>query len=102
MKEGIYKRLEFALQGIFDICAIINRDLRLGVPENDQDIIVNLMHNGVIDGKTREILRDMNGFRNILVHQYGRIHDEMAYAIIIEHLDDLISFCTLMDHYLNN
>jgi len=34
----------------------------------------------------------MKGFRNILVHRYGRINDEIAYTIIKEHLQDFYKF----------
>ena len=81
IKDGLYKRLEYCLQNIFDICAIINRDLRLGVPESDDDTIQNLLNARVIDNEISENLHYMKGFRNILVHQYGKIDDRIAYAI---------------------
>jgi len=39
IKDGIYKRVEFAVENVFDICAIINTDLVLGVPSDDEDIM---------------------------------------------------------------
>ena len=33
VKDGIFKRLEFCIENIFSICAIINTDLKLGIPE---------------------------------------------------------------------
>ena len=39
IKDGIYKRIEFAIENVFDICAIINTDLELGIPSDDKDII---------------------------------------------------------------
>ena len=42
----------------------------LGVPNNDDDIIRNLVCAGVIDPSTGELLREMKGLCNILVHQY--------------------------------
>jgi len=38
VKDGIYKRIEFAIEDVFDICAIINTDLDLGIPGEDEDI----------------------------------------------------------------
>lgn len=37
IKDGIYKRIEFCIENVFDICAIINTDLRLGIPGSDDD-----------------------------------------------------------------
>jgi uncharacterized protein YutE (UPF0331/DUF86 family) len=33
VKDGIYRRMEFVIENIIDICSIINSDLRLSVPE---------------------------------------------------------------------
>jgi len=41
--------LEYAIKTAFDICAIINRDLRFGVPEDDEEIIENLCSKGIIN-----------------------------------------------------
>ncbi len=32
VRDGIYKRIEYAIENVFDICAILNTDLKLGVP----------------------------------------------------------------------
>lgn len=42
VKDGIYKRVEFAIENVFDICTIINTDLELGIPYDTEDIIDNL------------------------------------------------------------
>lgn len=31
VRDGMYKRLEFAVENVFDICSILNSDLKLGV-----------------------------------------------------------------------
>lgn len=35
IKDGMYKRIEFCIQNVFDICAIINSDLRFGIPRSE-------------------------------------------------------------------
>ncbi len=92
VKDGIYKKLEFCIESVFDICAIINTDLQLGIPESDETIIDNLIKNKIIKKDMGETLKSMKGFRNILVHRYGRINDEIAYTIIKEHLQDFYTF----------
>ncbi len=34
LKDGMYKRIEFSIENVFDICAIIITDLRLGIPRS--------------------------------------------------------------------
>lgn len=48
VKDGIYKRLEFCIESVLDICAVINTDLKLGVPESDENILDNLIRNNII------------------------------------------------------
>ena len=71
---------------------LINTDLQLGIPESDETIIDNLIKNKIIKKDMGETLKSMKGFRNILVHRYGRINDEIAYNIIKEHLQDFYTF----------
>ena len=100
LKDGLYKRLEYALQSIFDICAIMNRDLKLGVPQNDDDIIGNLVNAEVIPSSMGEVLRDMKGLRNILVHQYGRINDMIVFDVFMTKMDDISSVSAHLGNYL--
>ena len=92
VKDGIYKRLEFCIENVFDICAVINTDLELGIPESDENIVDNLARNNVINGELEEKLKSMRGFRNILVHRYGSINDELAFSIMKDCLQDFSKF----------
>src|SRR3989344_490763 len=71
IKEGIYKKIEFAIESIIDICNIINADLRLGMPSFEDNIIDNIDKNKVFDRKIIDLIREVKRFRNILVHKYG-------------------------------
>jgi len=100
VKDGIYKKLEFCIENVFDICAIINTDLELGIPESDENIVNNLMKNKVISDKLGEKLKSMGGFRNILVHRYGRINDELAFEIMNEQLQDFYDFIGEIENFI--
>lgn len=88
VKDGIYKKIEFAIENIIDICSIINSDLRLGSPETEDSIFDNLEKNKILNKKALDLIREMKGFRNILVHKYGDIDDERAFETIKEGLKD--------------
>lgn len=49
IKDGIYKRMEFAIEDVFDICAILNTDFSLGIPEGDDDILDHLAGAGILN-----------------------------------------------------
>ena len=100
VKDGIYKRTEFAIENVFDICAIINADLLLEMPENDYGIVENLAKRDILTHEMAEKIRKMRGFRNIMVHRYGRIEDEIAYSILRNSLDDFGQFIDLIERFL--
>jgi uncharacterized protein YutE (UPF0331/DUF86 family) len=100
VKDGIYKKVEFMIENVLDICKIINSDLNLGLPKKDTDIIENLVKNGIISGEIGEKIKEMKGFRNILVHRYGEIEDEIAYEEIKNGLKDFEEFEKEIEKFL--
>ena len=94
VKDGIYKKIEFAIEDVFDICAIMNTDLALGVPGEDEDILVHLVGNGIISPAMQEKIHQMRGFRNIVAHRYGTIDDDLAFHLLMENIGDFSLFIT--------
>jgi len=87
-KDGIYKRMEFAIESIMDILNIINSDLDLGTPETEESVIINISQNKIFSKKFIDLVKEMKKFRNILVHKYGKIDDEKAFENIQEGIKD--------------
>jgi len=54
VKDGIYKRTEFAIENVFDICAILNADLQLGILGNDEDIFGHMQARGILTRNMRQ------------------------------------------------
>ncbi|ASJ11888.1 type VII toxin-antitoxin system HepT family RNase toxin [Thermococcus thioreducens] len=100
VKDGIYKRAEFAIQNVIDICAVINSDLRITMPEREEDVFEGLVRAGIIPEGMAHKLRLMKGFRNILVHRYGRINDRLAFEVLHEHLKDIYEFIEVIENFL--
>ena len=63
VKDGIYKRMEFAIENIIDICSIINSDLRLSVPESEESFVESLANIGILTQNMAEKTRRMKGFQ---------------------------------------
>jgi uncharacterized protein YutE (UPF0331/DUF86 family) len=102
VKDGIYKRIEFAIENVFDICAIINSDLMLEMPESEEGIVENLADRGILNKEMLEKIRKMKGFRNIVVHRYGKIDDRIAYSILRTNLDDFYTFTEMIEDFLKS
>jgi len=47
-----------------------------------------------------EKLKAMKGFRNIVVHRYGRIDDRIAFEILKENLPDFYAFIRKIEEFL--
>jgi uncharacterized protein YutE (UPF0331/DUF86 family) len=101
IKDGMYKRIEFCIQNVFDICAILDTDLRLGIPQSDDDILEIMVANGIINKDMKTKLKLMKGFRNILVHRYGGIDDALTYEFFNENIIDFDEFITEISEYIN-
>ncbi len=102
VKDGIYKKIEFAIENVIDICSIINTDLSLGVPADDEGIIKNIETNKILSKKLIEKIEEMKGFRNILVHRYGKIEDEIAFETLQNNLADFQLFKKEVLKFLEN
>ncbi|MFA6224854.1 MAG: HepT-like ribonuclease domain-containing protein [Methanoregula sp.] len=92
IKDGIYKRI--------CICAILNNDLALGVPGEDEDILVHLVDKGILSPVMQEKRHGMRGFRNIVVHRYGNIDDTLAFHLLEENIGDFFLFIAEIEQAL--
>ena len=59
VKDGIYKRVEYSIENVLDICAMINADLKFGIPESEDDILSTLIQHHVLDKSLGEEVRQM-------------------------------------------
>ena len=101
IKDGIYKRMEFAIEDVFDICAVINTDRVLGIPGADEEILNNLVVAGILSPGIIDTVRRMRGFRNIVVHRYGKIDDRLAFDLLNEELGDFDQFIGEIEKFLS-
>jgi len=102
IKDGIYKRTEFAIENVIDICAIINSDLGLEMPDSDESIVASLTKAGILTIDMADKIKRMRGFRNIVVHRYGKIDDRVTHAILTANIDDFYRFIESIEEFLKS
>jgi uncharacterized protein YutE (UPF0331/DUF86 family) len=84
--------LQLAIQSTLDVCSHIISDERLGEPQTNQDLFVLLERNGWIPFKLATNLKNMAGFRNILVHAYEKFDLDTMIDVLRNHLSDFGEF----------
>jgi len=84
--------LQLAIQAALDVALHIVSDDRLGEPSTNRELFDLLARAGYITAEQAAPLRDMAGFRNVLVHGYDAVNLDVVRDIVEHHLDDLIRF----------
>ena len=84
--------LQLAIQNTLDVCSHIVSDERLGEPRTNQELFTLLEHNGWLPGPLARNLRNMAGFRNILVHGYQKLNLDVLSDVLQHRLSDLTDF----------
>jgi uncharacterized protein YutE (UPF0331/DUF86 family) len=77
---------------VIDVCNLCVAGLRLGLAAEEDDLFEKLAHAGAISASLKETLKRMRGCRNILVHEYGRVDDEIIFETVSTRLGDFDAF----------
>ncbi|MBE0512623.1 DUF86 domain-containing protein [Candidatus Bathyarchaeota archaeon] len=78
-KRSCERLIHILIECIIDVCALIVKGLRLGLPAEEEDLFEKLEKNKIISKEMTQKLKSMRGFRNILVHRYANIDDELVF-----------------------
>ena len=84
--------LQLAIQAVVDVASHIVSDDQLGEPATNQALFDLLRGAGWIDDRQRAVLRNMVGFRNVLVHEYIKVDLAIVRDILDNHLGELEDF----------
>ena len=83
-KRGIFYSIQTAIESIVDLIAMLIKDL--GVQVKDDEInITTIVKKRTLNPELGVKLKKANGLRNILVHRYNEIDEQ----IILDSVDDI-------------
>jgi len=91
-KRACERLLQVSIEVVIDICNLLVSGLRLGLPAEEEDLFRKLLNAGIVDKEMRDSLREMRGFRNILVHEYAQVDDRLVYEAVKTKLEDFALF----------
>jgi uncharacterized protein YutE (UPF0331/DUF86 family) len=91
-KRACERLVQIAIECVIDVCQLLVSGLRLGLPAEEDDLFDKLETAALFTPETVQTVRKMRGCRNILVHQYGKVSDEIVFETIRTGLDDFDEF----------
>ncbi len=99
-RRACEKTIEVAIESLVDVSAMIVSAEKLGLPTSEEGIFDILVLNKTIPKECGEKLKDLKGFRNVLVHRYAHVADDIVHYNLINHLDDFYEFKSVIESYL--
>ncbi|HEV8320397.1 MAG TPA: DUF86 domain-containing protein [Myxococcota bacterium] len=84
--------LQLAIQAALDVASHVVSDERLGEPRTNRELFDLLAGAGWLAPDLAARLRDMAGFRNVLVHGYTDVDPDIVRDVVTNHLSDLDAF----------
>ena len=91
-KDSIVLNLQRACEACLDMAMYIVSTRKLGVPQVKREAFELLYKNNLIDKEMYINMKNMVGFRNIAIHDYKNIDDEVLIDILDNHLEELRAF----------
>ena len=101
-KRACEKTVELAIEAVINVVSMVVSQEKLGLPQSEDDLIDLLMKHKILSISIGEKLKEMKGFRNILVHKYGEVDDKQAYVFLTEELGDFKLFANEVKKYLKS
>ena len=94
--DAIVLNLQRACETVTDIAMYVVSTRKLGIPQVKKEAIELLEKNNIISQEVCQNMKNMIGFRNIAIHDYKQIDEEILKDVIENHLNDLAEFARIM------
>jgi uncharacterized protein YutE (UPF0331/DUF86 family) len=91
-QESILFNLQMAIQICIDMAAHLVGEEELGIAGSTNELFYLLQENAVIDSALAEKMVQAVGFRNLIVHEYGKEDLGIVYRAAWESIEDLREF----------
>jgi uncharacterized protein YutE (UPF0331/DUF86 family) len=88
----IERTLQMMVEICIDIAGHIIADMKLRVPKSYADSFAVLAENDIVNENLSTSLEKMAKFRNIVVHDYDRVDEEIVIGILRKNLDDFTKY----------
>ena len=86
IKAACERYAEKIIEGVIDLAFLVIKEKKLKIPEDEESSFGVLSQNNIISFELAKKLMDAKGMRNIIVHEYGEIDDEVVFNSVSEEL----------------
>ena len=99
VQDIVLLNLQAAIQGCIDIASHIISDNDWGMPGSLAGLFDILAEKKVISQEQKKIMRQMAGFRNLIVHEYAELDMDKIYSVFTTRLSDFNNFLKEISTY---
>lgn len=100
IRRAVERDFELASETVIDISHMIVAGEGWEKPDDSKDAVSILEDNDLVTADLARSLQDMIGFRNLLVHRYGKIDQDQAFNHLVDGTEDLYAFIGTVDDHL--
>lgn len=100
IRRFIERTLHVAIEAMIDSAQHLISDEKWREPESYRDSFVVLAENNAISRDNLDRYEKMAVFRNLLVHYYGKIDNEIVFGILKKNLEDFELFVSEIAEFL--
>lgn len=97
---GIERGLQICVECVIDIANIIISTTDLDKPDSYRETILTLFRLGVLPEKFAKQIVGMASFRNILVHDYLRVDEDVIIDVLKNKLDDFVKYINYVQKWM--
>lgn len=100
-RRFVERSLHIMVEAVIDVGQHIISDEKLREPTSYRDTFAVLAENNIINTGNLKIYEKMAAFRNLIVHYYERIDDEVVFGIFQRNLKDFDLFVDEIAQFLS-
>ncbi|MGA1863793.1 MAG: type VII toxin-antitoxin system HepT family RNase toxin [bacterium] len=100
-QDSILFNLQMAIQNCIDIAAHIISEEGCGAPGSTNEMFYLLEERGYLDGSLTEKMVAAVGFRNLIVHEYGKVDLKQVFEVARKDIEDLNEYLRSIFKKLN-
>jgi len=99
-KRGIFYSIQTAIESVIDLVAMLVKDLGIQV-KDDETNIIEIIEKKNLNPELGKKLKKANGLRNILVHRYNNVDDQIILDSVEEIKELLYQWIDIVEEIIN-